>query len=149
MREGAAKLIATFFYVGLIPVAPGTFGTLAAIPLFWIISGLPIYIYLLITIVVIGVSVWAAAETEKIYGRRDPGQIVADEVAGYLVTMILIPPTATYIVVGFFLFRILDILKPPPVRRLEKLPRGWGIVIDDVGAGVYACVLMHLIIRYL
>lgn len=149
MREGAAKLIATFFYVGLIPVAPGTFGTLAAIPLFWIISGVPIYIYLLITVVVIGVSVWAAAETEKIYGRRDPGQIVADEVAGYLVTMILIPPTATYIVVGFFLFRILDILKPPPVRRLEKLPRGWGIVIDDVGAGVYACVLMHLIIRYL
>lgn len=149
MREGAAKLIATFFYVGLIPVAPGTFGTLAAIPLFWIISGLPIYIYLLITVVVIGVSVWAAAETEKIYARRDPGQIVADEVAGYLVTMILIPPTATYIVVGFFLFRILDILKPPPVRRLEKLPRGWGIVIDDVAAGVYACVLMHLIIRYL
>ncbi len=149
MKEGAAKLIATFFYVGLIPVAPGTFGTLAAIPLFWIISGLSVYIYLLITLIVIGVSVWAATETEKIYKKRDPGQIVADEVAGYLVTMILIPATATNIVIGFFLFRLFDILKPPPVRRLEKLPRGWGVVIDDVAAGVYACVCMHLILMYL
>lgn len=149
MREGAAKFIATFFYVGLIPIAPGTFGTLAAIPLFWIISGLPIYIYLLITLIVIGVSVWAATVTEEIYGKRDPGQIVADEVAGYLVTMILIPPTALNIVVGFFLFRLFDIVKPPPVRSFEKLPRGWGVVIDDVAAGVYACVCMHLIIRFL
>lgn len=149
MKEGTAKLIATFFYVGLVPVAPGTFGTLAAVPLFWLISGLPIYIYLLITLVVIGVAVWAATVTERIYGRRDPGQIVADEVAGYLVTMILIPPTAINIVAGFFLFRLFDIVKPPPVRSLEKLPRGWGVVIDDVAAGAYACVCMHLILRYL
>ncbi len=149
MKETAAKLIATFFYVGLIPVAPGTFGTLAAIPLFWIISGQTIYIYLLITLIVIGVSVWAATETEKIYSKRDPGLIVADEVAGYLVTMILIPPTATNIAIGFILFRVFDIVKPPPVRSLEKLPRGWGVVIDDVAAGVYACVCMHLILRYL
>jgi phosphatidylglycerophosphatase A len=149
VREGAAKLIATFFYVGLIPVAPGTFGTLAAVPLFWLISGLPIYIYLLITLVVIGVSIWAATVTEQIYGRRDPGEIVADEVAGYLVTMVLIPPTALNIVVGFFLFRLFDIVKPPPVRSFEKLPRGWGVVVDDVAAGVYACVCMHLILRFL
>ena len=149
MREGIAKFIATFFYVGLIPVAPGTFGTIAAIPLFWIISGLPLYIYLVITLIVILVSVWASTITEVIYRKRDPGQIVADEVAGYLVTMILIPPTALNILYGFILFRLFDILKPPPVRRFEKLPRGWGVVIDDVAAGVYACVCLHLILRFL
>lgn len=149
MKEGIAKLIATFFYVGLIPIAPGTFGTLAAIPLFYIISGLPLYLYLLITLVVIGVSVWASNIAEGIYGKTDPGQIVADEVAGYLVTMILIPPTAMNIIVGFILFRLFDIVKPPPVRSFERMHGGWGVVIDDVAAGVYACVCMHVIVRFL
>lgn len=148
MKEGIAKLIATFFYVGLIPYAPGTFGTLAAVPLYYIISGLPLYLYLLITLLVIGMSVWASNIAEGIYGKTDPGQIVADEVSGYLVTMILVPPTVTNIVIGFFMFRLFDIIKPPPVRRFERLSGGWGVVIDDVAAGVYACVCVHLIVRF-
>ena len=149
MKNAAAKFIATFFYVGLIPIAPGTFGTLAAVPFFWLISGLPLYAYLSITIALTLVFVWASSITERIYNKRDPGQIVADEVSGYLVTMILVPPTAVNIVLGFILFRLFDILKPPPVRRFEKLPRGWGVVIDDVAAGVYACICVHLILRFL
>ena len=144
-----AKLIATFLYVGHLPYAPGTFGTLAAVPLFYLISGLPVYLYLLITLVVIGVSVWASTIAEGIYDKSDPGQIVADEVSGYLVTMILIPPTVTNIVIGFFLFRLFDIIKPPPVRSFESLPGGWGVVIDDVAAGVYACVCLHVIVRFI
>lgn len=144
-----AKLIATFLYVGHLPYAPGTFGTLAAVPLFYLISGLPVYLYLLITLVVIGVSVWASTIAEGIYDKTDPGQIVADEVSGYLVTMILIPPTVTNIVIGFFLFRLFDIIKPPPVRSFERLPGGWGVVIDDVAAGVYACVCLHVIVRFI
>lgn len=149
MKEVIANLIATFLYVGHLPYAPGTFGTLAAVPLFYLISGLPVYLYLLITLVVIGVSVWASTIAEGIYDKTDPGQIVADEVSGYLVTMILIPPTVTNIVIGFFLFRLFDIIKPPPVRSFERLPGGWGVVIDDVAAGVYACVCMHVIVRFI
>lgn len=149
MKNSAAKFIATFFYVGLIPIAPGTFGTLAAIPLFWLISGFPIYLYFLITIVLTLIFIWASTVTEEIYNERDPGKIVADEVSGYLVTMILVPPTAVNMALGFILFRLFDILKPPPVRKFEKLPRGWGVVIDDVAAGVYACVCMHLILRFI
>ena len=149
MKNQAAKFIATFFYVGLIPIAPGTFGTLAAIPLFLLISGFPIYLYLAITILLTLIFIWASSVTEEIYNERDPGKIVADEVSGYLVTMILVPPTAVNIALGFILFRLFDILKPPPVRKFEKLPRGWGVVIDDVAAGVYACVCMHLILMFL
>jgi len=144
LRNSLAKIIATFFYVGLIPLGPGTFGTLAAIPLFYALSFTPIYIYLAITVAVIVVSVWASTIAEEIFQKTDPGQVVADEVSGFLVTMILVPPTISNIFLGFLLFRLFDIAKPYPVRKFEKLPGGWGIVIDDVAAGVYACVTLHI-----
>lgn len=130
--------------MGLIPIGPGTFGTLAAIPLFYALTFTPLYLYLAITVVIILISVWASTITEQIYNKRDPGQVVADEVCGYLVTMILVPPTITNIFFGFLLFRLFDITKPYPVRKFEKLPGGWGIVIDDVAAGVYACITLHI-----
>ena len=145
MKNNIAKTIATFFYVGLIPVGPGTFGTLAAIPLFYALSFTPIYIYLAITVAVILISVWASTIAEEIFQKTDPGQVVADEVSGFLVTMILVPATISNIFLGFLLFRLFDIAKPYPVRKFEKLPGGWGIVIDDVAAGVYACVTLHIL----
>ena len=144
MRNSLAKIISTFFYVGLIPVGPGTFGTLAAIPLFYALSFAPIYIYLAITVAVILISVWASTIAEEIFQKTDPGQVVADEVSGFLVTMILVPPTISNIFLGFLLFRLFDIAKPYPVRKFEKLHGGWGIVIDDVAAGVYACITLHI-----
>ncbi len=140
-----ANIIATFFYVGLIPKAPGTFGTLAAIPLFYLLTFTPIYMYLAITVLIILVSVWASKIAEGIYNKEDPKQIVADEVCGFLVTMILVPPTITNIFLGFLLFRFFDIAKPYPLRKFESLPRGWGVVMDDVAAGVYACVSIHIL----
>ena len=145
MKNSIAKIIATFFYVGLMPIGPGTFGTLAAIPLFYALSFTPIYLYLGITVVIILISVWASTIAEEIFQKRDPGQVVADEVCGLLVTMILVPPTITNIFFGFLLFRLFDIAKPYPVRKFEKLPGGWGIVIDDVAAGVYACISLHIL----
>jgi len=145
LRNSLAKIIATFFYVGLIPLGPGTFGTLAAIPLFYVLSFTPIYIYLTITVAVILTSVWASTIAEEIFQKPDPGQVVADEVSGFLVTMILVPPTISNIFLGFLLFRLFDIAKPYPVRKFEKLPGGWGIVIDDVAAGVYACITLHIL----
>ncbi|MEK6224200.1 MAG: phosphatidylglycerophosphatase A, partial [Thermodesulfobacteriales bacterium] len=93
MKNSIAKLIATFFYVGLIPIGPGTFGTLAAIPLFYVLSFTPLYLYLAITVVIILISVWASTVAEEVFGKTDPGQVVADEVCGYLITMILVPVT--------------------------------------------------------
>ncbi len=143
--KSLANLVATFFYVGLIPKAPGTFGTLAAIPLFYLLTFTPLYLYLGITVIIILVSVWASKIVEEVYNKEDPQQIVADEVCGYLVTMILVPPTIANIFLGFLLFRFFDIAKPYPVRKFEKLPGGWGVVIDDVAAGVYACVSLHIL----
>lgn len=149
MYRGVAKLVATFFYVGLLPYAPGTWGTAAAIPLYYLISGIPYYFYIAVTVVVIIISVRASDIAEEIYGKSDPGQIVADEVCGYLVTMILIPPTLINIIIGFFLFRLFDIVKPPPSRQAERLPGGMGVVMDDVVAGIFANIALQVITRYL
>jgi phosphatidylglycerophosphatase A len=148
LKISIAKIIATFFYVGLIPVGPGTFGTLAAIPLFYALSLMPLYLYLAITVLIVLISVWASTVAEEIFNKTDPGQVVADEVCGFLVTMILVPPTISNIFLGFLLFRFFDITKPYPVRKFEILPGGWGIVIDDVAAGVYACITLHILGRW-
>lgn len=148
MRKGIAKLIATVFYVGLIPIAPGTFGTIAAIPLFYALSFTPLYLYLAITVLIILISVWASGVAEEIFGKTDPGEVVADEVCGYLVTMILVPVTLGNIFFGFLLFRLFDIAKPYPIRKFERLPGGWGIVMDDVMAGVYSCITLHILGRW-
>ena len=149
MKKGIARLVATFFYVGYFPYAPGTLGTLAAVPLYYIISGLPYYLYISFTVLFIILSVWASGIAEGIYGEKDPGYIVADEVSGYLVTMALVPLSLTNVVIGFFLFRLFDIVKPPPSRQSEKLKGGLGVVMDDVVAGVYANILLQIISRLL
>ena len=148
MKKRIAQLIATFFYVGHLPYAPGTWGTVAAVPLYYLISGIPEYLYIALTLAIVLVSVWAAGIAEGIYGKTDPGQIVADEVSGYLVTMILVVPTQTNIIIGFVLVRIFDMLKPPPARQAERLPGGWGVVMDDVMSGVYANIVLHVIVWY-
>ena len=145
MRVGVAKVIATFFFTGHSPVAPGTAGTLAAIPLYYVLSFTPVYIYLLLTVLITLVSVWASGVAEGIYGKTDPGQVVADEVCGFLVTMVLVPATLSKIFMGFLFLRLFDIAKPYPVRKLEKFSGGWGIVSDDLAAGVYACIAIHIL----
>lgn len=147
MREHIARILSTFFYLGYSPFAPGTVGTLGAIALFYPLSTFSPIIYILLVLGFIILSVWASSEACVLFGESDPGRVVIDEVCGYLVTMFLISPSLTNIVLGFMLFRLFDIVKPPPVRSLERLPRGYGIVIDDVGAGVYANVVMQVITR--
>ena len=96
----------------------------------------------------IAVSVWASDVMEKASRRTDPGFIVADEVSGYLVTMAFAPVSVTSALVGFFLFRLFDITKPPPARQMERLGGGLGIVMDDVAAGVYANIVLQVVVRY-
>ena len=139
-----AKAISTAFGAGYSPIAPGTCGTLVTIPLAWALAGVSLWAYLAITLAVTGVGIWAAERADKAWGSHDSGRIVIDEVAGYLVTMALVPRGHwAPLVVGFVVFRALDIIKPPPIRWLdENLPGGFGVVIDDVAAGVLGMLIM-------
>jgi phosphatidylglycerophosphatase A len=149
VKERLSILISSFFYLGYSPVAPGTVGTLGAVILFYVISGCSILFYLSFIIALIIFSVWVSGIARIRLGDSDPGSIVIDEVCGFLVTMILIPPSFANIVAGFLFFRFFDILKPPPIRRLERLSGGLGIVADDVLAGIYANILLQIVVRLL
>jgi phosphatidylglycerophosphatase A len=147
VKERLSILISSFFYLGYSPVAPGTVGTLGAVILFYVISGFSNLFYLSVVIALIIFSVWVSEDARVRLGDSDPSSIVIDEVCGFLVTMILIPPSIINIALGFLLFRCFDILKPPPIRRSEALSGGLGIVADDVLAGIYANVLLQIFVR--
>ena len=147
MEKWLTQLFATFFYLGYSPIAPGTAGTLGAIVLFYLLSHLSPLVYLPFLIGFIIFSIWVSGRAAGIFGGTDPSRVVIDEVCGYLVTMFLITPSLRNIILGFFLFRLLDIVKPPPARSSESLPGGFGIVTDDVVAGFYANIIMQVITR--
>jgi phosphatidylglycerophosphatase A len=141
-----ALIVSTWFSVGLLPGAPGTFGTIGSIPLFLLGAALGPGFQFVLTSVVIGVAIWSSWRAELVLKRVDAREIVIDEVAGFLLTVMFFPFTWRILVAGFFLFRFFDILKPPPIRRVEKIAKGGlGIVLDDLVAGVYA----HICVQFL
>lgn len=139
-----ARGIATAGGAGYSPVAPGTCGTLVAIPLAWALAGADWPIYLLVCAGLIAAGVWAAAVADRSWGTHDSGRIVIDEVAGYLVTMAAVDrSSAVLLAAGFVVFRAFDIAKPPPVRWVDqRLGGGLGVVLDDVAAGLYGLPLL-------
>lgn len=146
-----ARVLATGFGVGFSPVAPGTAGAFLGAVLYWLFpdsslgwqKGLP-----LLAAIVLGffVGTWAAHEAERVYGH-DAGKIVIDEVVGMWVVMLWIPKTWPLLVAGFFLCRLFDIVKPFPARRSQSLRGGWGIMVDDLIAGVYGNLVLQLVWR--
>jgi phosphatidylglycerophosphatase A len=139
-----ALFLATGGYVGYVPIAPGTFGSALGLALLWgmrLVADVRLEILVLVLVLVVGV--WSSGVAERYAGRTDPGIVVIDEVAGMLITMLLIPVTFISVLAGFLVFRALDILKPWPARRLERLPGGFGIMADDVMAAVYGNLVMH------
>lgn len=127
------------FGSGLAKKAPGTFGTLAALPIYWLFAQTNIWIYSLLTVIVTVAGIWICDVAAKKLDEHDFGGIVWDEIAGYLITLWLVPCTWQTMVVGFILFRFFDILKPWPISWLDrKIPGGLGIMLDDVLAGVFA-----------
>lgn len=138
------------FGSGLAPVAPGTFGTLAAIPLYLLMQGLSLPLYLIITAIVCVVGIWICGKSSEILGVHDHSGIVWDEFAGYFVTMIAAPPGWLWIVIGFGLFRLFDIWKPWPISVLDKkVHGGFGIMVDDILAGVFALISLQLIYYFI
>lgn len=131
---------------GLVPKASGTFGTLAAVPLWWLLAQMPGWGYLLATAVIAGAGIFICGRTARDLGVHDHGGIVWDEIAGYLVTMILAPVTPLSAAAGFVLFRLFDIAKPWPIGWLDaRVGGGTGIMVDDLLAGVYAAVILQLL----
>ena len=144
--EKLAVFISTGVYTGYSPFAPGTIGTLTAIPLVLLLSFFTPFTYGIATVAILFCGVWSAGIAEVFFQKKDASQIVIDEIVGFLITMFLVPKGAQYIILGFFLFRFFDIVKPYPASFMnEQVKGGWGVVLDDVFAGIYANISIQVI----
>ena len=141
-------MIATLFFTGYAPIAPGTAGTALVAAVYWLVFAFCPPLGWLGWIVVLSlafaVGVYTAHKAAPEWGK-DPGQVVVDEGVGFLFTVALLPTDVWTVVIAFFVFRVLDIIKPPPARQLEALPGGWGIVVDDVIAGIYGNLAIRIL----
>ncbi|WP_457668688.1 phosphatidylglycerophosphatase A family protein [Thiolapillus sp.] len=148
--KNPVHLLAFGFGSGCAPFAPGTWGTLLAVLLYLPLSLLPLGWYLWVLVLVILSGIWLCGRTSRDLGVHDHGGIVWDEFAGYFVTMIAAPAGWWWIITGFLLFRLFDIWKPWPIGWLDKRVKGGlGIMVDDLVAGGYAWLVMHLAWRLL
>jgi phosphatidylglycerophosphatase A len=140
----AYYIFATGLGTGYLPLAPGTAGSLLSLFfIYWFIP-IPLWIYLLILCVLFFGGVYSSTAVEREHGH-DPSIVVIDEIVGMAISLLLIPRSIGLFIIAFLLFRIFDILKPPPIYVSQKLPAGWGIMIDDVIAGFYTLVIIHII----
>jgi len=142
--------IATGAYSGYLPKAPGTWGSLVGLVLFYFLHSLNLEIYLTVVAGIFLIGTFAAGEAEKIMDRPDPGLVVIDEIVGILITMIAIPATPLNLLLGFVLFRIFDIFKPFPVGFVDqRFHGGLGIMLDDIVAGIYSLIILQLLVRFI
>ena len=142
-----SKIVSTFFGIGYFPVAPGTAATAAGIGLAFLLKDNP-GLYASTIIVLFALGVYCSTHVEKALGKKDPGIVVIDEVVGTMIAMIGMPFGWPVAICGFFLFRAFDMFKIYPINRLEALPGGWGIMLDDVMAGVYTYIVLSIAVRW-
>lgn len=141
--------VATGGYVGFFPIAPGTVGTLVGVLFYFIFSFFPVGLYLLSTASLFMLGGWIAERAEFVLAEKDSPRIVIDEIVGFLVAMTLIPFTLGNVIVGFIFFRLFDIIKPPPARKIDRqMEGGFAVILDDVVAGLYANLFMLLTLRW-
>lgn len=146
--DGLRFWIATGLGSGRVPFAPGTAGSALAVGLFWLTtrSGV-VWLPALMFAALVLAGFWSAAEAARRLGQKDPGAVVIDEFAGQFLALLALPHSWPVLAAGFLLFRLFDIVKPPPARRLEALPGAAGIMADDLVAGLYANLLLQLAVR--
>ncbi len=145
-KDQIIKILATGFGAGLSPVAPGTAGTLVGILICLCSYPLSGSFRFLFVVAISAVSIYVAGQAETLYGKTDDQRIVIDEIAGFQVAMLPVTITGLHLCLAFVLFRIFDIWKPFPLERLQNFPGGWGVVADDLGAGVYGGLILFLLI---
>lgn len=144
LRTALSVFLATGAGSGFLPRAPGTWGTVAAVPLYLLLAPLSPGAYALLLVVLCAVATIVSAAAEQHFGCTDPPQVVIDEILGFLITMFLIAPDWRLLIAGFLFFRAFDIFKPFPAGWINRrVAGGWGIVLDDVVAGVYANCVLH------
>ena len=147
-----ARLTATFFGIGYMRPGPGTWGSSATTVLWALLAHalpgtarIPVLVAVVVAVTLVGIP--AATRVARASAKMDPSFVVIDEVAGQLISLVAVPLAWKTFLAGFILFRVFDIIKPPPVRHLERLPEGTGIVLDDVAAGIYALAVMQLLLH--
>jgi len=145
LNEKLITFLATGFYSGPSPFAPGTAGTLVGVFICLLCLPMPWILRLLFVLALLALSFYVAGEAENIYQKKDDQRIVVDEIIGLQITMLPVAINGLNLCAGFVLFRIFDILKPFPLKNLQELPGGWGVVADDVGAGIYAGAVLWLL----
>ncbi len=143
------RLISTYLFVGYLPKAPGTWGSLLSIPLIWFLYKLGFPYYLGFYLILFPLAVWASYKTALELNNPDPDEVVIDEVLGMMTVYFFVPPTPLNMVLGFILFRLIDITKPFPIKVFEKIPYGVGIIVDDILAGVYTGLILWLLNQFL
>lgn len=148
-----AKLVATFFGIGRVRPGPGTWASAVTVLLWWLVARWlspqwAIAVTCVLAGLTVAVGIPAATQVSRFAALKDPQFVVIDEVAGQLITFIAVPAAWKSLLLGFILFRGFDIVKPPPLRHLEKLREGTGIVLDDVGAGFYALACMQIALHF-
>jgi len=143
-------ILSTFFGAGFFPVAPGTVASFLTVLLFKLVVyklAWPFQVLLIVVLFIVGGA--ASNRYARLLNRKDPGRIVIDETCGQLIALFLVTPGWKELLLAFFLFRIFDIIKPYPIKKLEALPHGWGIMADDAGAGLAAALFIRLILIFL
>ncbi len=146
-RNDLIVFFATGCFTGFLPIMPGTWGTFAAIPIVMVVLRGTVMVQGVIAVVFVAFATWIAGKAEILLEERDPRPIVIDEMAGFLLSLLWLAPRPLTLVLGFVLFRVFDILKPPPVGIVEKrLPGGLAVVIDDVLAGVFTNATLRLLL---
>lgn len=151
MKESYRKILAVSAATGLgsgyFPLAPGTAGALVGL-VFVVWLNASWFVLTLFSVLLFFLGVWSSGAVSQIWKKTDPSRVVIDEIVGMMVTMIGIPVTGYFVLLGFLLFRLFDVWKPVPANYFEvRLPRGWGIMADDLMAGIYANILLHLVVR--
>ncbi|MFA4989603.1 MAG: phosphatidylglycerophosphatase A [Candidatus Omnitrophota bacterium] len=147
MFKFLTKTISTFFYSGYFPLIPGTAGSLAGLALYFLLKDDPLaYIFVLSVLLILGFLV--SGQAEKVFGRKDPPCVVIDEVCGMLLSLLFLPYDIKLVIIAFLIFRILDTLKPYPIGSFEKLKGGFGVMSDDIIAGLYANLILQVVVSF-
>lgn len=142
--ERLSKVIATVFFIGYFPVASGTLASMAGLLVYVMVKNNN-FIYFSLSLILLLLGFWSSARAMRYFKESDPGEIVIDEFSSIFLVYFFIPFSVKFLIIGFLLFRFFDILKPPPIRNLENLPGGYGIMLDDVGSAIFANLALQIL----